>query len=221
MLDNGDQCICISTNVLEAGVDLDFDCGFRSIAGLDSIEQFRGRVNRHGKKPISQVYIFDINEPIFSMLEVTKGRETTLNEIHYAKQYGLEIGSVELMESYFKSYMYKMLSAESWIQKLRTISVSDNVNAGTREYRDIFGDYRAINDDTISVICITETVKVILNNDLTNENVAQNLNRLSGYIIKLRQKKVDELKKASIVMVSDDNWCILPVDHYSFDTGVL
>lgn len=61
-LENGEHITVVSTSLVEAGVDLDFNTVFRQLSGLDSILQAGGRCNREGKDDNGYVYVFDIDE---------------------------------------------------------------------------------------------------------------------------------------------------------------
>lgn len=51
--------LLVATQVIEAGVDIDMDIGYKDISILDSEEQFMGRINRNAKRE-GIVYFFDL-----------------------------------------------------------------------------------------------------------------------------------------------------------------
>jgi len=64
--DNRDKNILlITTQVVEAGVDIDMDLGFKNTSLLDSDEQLAGRVNRNASKETCEVYLFKLDDANF------------------------------------------------------------------------------------------------------------------------------------------------------------
>ena len=75
-LEQGLPVLCISTQLIEAGVDVDFASVIRFLAGLDSIAQAAGRCNRNGIRQTATVHIVNPNEEKIDLLkEIKVGRE--------------------------------------------------------------------------------------------------------------------------------------------------
>jgi CRISPR-associated endonuclease/helicase Cas3 len=75
--------ICISTQLIEAGVDVDFGSVIRYLAGLDSIAQAAGRCNRNGLRPTGSVLIINpANENLDRLPEIRKAKEVTERVLH-------------------------------------------------------------------------------------------------------------------------------------------
>ncbi|MCD1261223.1 CRISPR-associated helicase Cas3' [Paenibacillus athensensis] len=75
-LERKEKVLCISTQLIEAGVDISFECVIRSLAGLDSLAQAAGRCNRHGKDKSRNVYLIDHEEEKLSRLkEISRGKQ--------------------------------------------------------------------------------------------------------------------------------------------------
>tara|TARA_B100001094_G_scaffold329815_1_gene393452 strand:- start:4959 stop:7418 length:2460 start_codon:yes stop_codon:yes gene_type:complete len=92
--------LCISTQLIEAGVDLDFDTVIRFLAGLDSIAQAAGRCNRHGQRSQGEVYIINPDQESLTQLkEIRIGQEQTQRILHECK--GQNLLEPHVMQRYF------------------------------------------------------------------------------------------------------------------------
>jgi len=58
----GEKRIVVTTQLVEAGVDIDLDVVYRDIAPLDSINQSAGRCNRNWLKDIGEVYLYSLQD---------------------------------------------------------------------------------------------------------------------------------------------------------------
>lgn len=54
--------LLVTTQVVEAGVDIDMDIGFKNVSIIDSDEQLAGRVNRNAYKEHCEVYLFKLDD---------------------------------------------------------------------------------------------------------------------------------------------------------------
>lgn len=105
--------ICVTTQLIEAGVDISFRCVVRSLAGLDHAAQAAGRCNRHGEaEQICPVYFIRLrDEQLGSMTDIRDEQGIVDGMLHYAKDEDL-LAPEKLAEYYKKRYSVdpKMLS---------------------------------------------------------------------------------------------------------------
>jgi CRISPR-associated endonuclease/helicase Cas3 len=78
-LEDKTPVICISTQLIEAGVNISFECVVRGVAGLDSVYQAAGRCNRHGEYGVQKpVYVVNVaGENLSRLPDIKTGAEVT------------------------------------------------------------------------------------------------------------------------------------------------
>ena len=106
-LENKQPVICISTQLIEAGVDISMACVIRALGGLDSIAQAAGRCNRHGeKKGKGQVWVLNLQEQDFTRIlpDIQAGK--THAERVFRDFAGQDILQPAAMKRYFEYYFY-------------------------------------------------------------------------------------------------------------------
>jgi CRISPR-associated endonuclease/helicase Cas3 len=125
--------ILVSTQVVEAGVDLDFDMVFRDLGPLDSIVQAAGRCNRNWKITTGQIYILRViddkgmedSKKIYGKILPERTLEFLAN-----KKCISEKELPEIVESYYKDVLYRMNIEKhprcmEWLAKIKALDFQE------------------------------------------------------------------------------------------------
>lgn len=106
--ERGEAVRVVSTQLVEAGVDVDFPVVYRALAGLDSIAQAAGRCNREGNLERGEVFVFVPPKPAPSG-HLRRAAETTVSLLFKSHENPLRR---ELFQSYFEQLYWKAPSLD-------------------------------------------------------------------------------------------------------------
>lgn len=132
-------CRLISTQLIEAGVDVDFPLVLRAMAPFDSILQAGGRANREGSLSQGLVIVF---EPISQQLPPGPYRTGTDTTRELLARGPIDCSDLATIERYFTLYYRRINRDERAIQKLRT----------QFDYPEVSTQFRLITDETATVV---------------------------------------------------------------------
>ncbi|MCT4584259.1 MAG: CRISPR-associated helicase Cas3' [Peptostreptococcaceae bacterium] len=162
--------ILIATQVIEAGVDIDMDIGFKDCSLIDSEEQFVGRINRSCSRQNCKVYFFDYYDETkiykndirinFSLKDkkireyfINKDFGTYFNEVlkkleiekQKANKNSFEIFKESLINlNYSKVEKILKLIDQNDFSLFINFRIYDNENKVYIEGKDVFDEYRNI-----------------------------------------------------------------------------
>jgi CRISPR-associated endonuclease/helicase Cas3 len=101
-LERDQACRVISTQLIEAGVDIDFPVVYRAVTGIDSIAQAAGRCNREGGFEVGEVFVFTPETGI----PAGHFRQTAQTAESVIRTHAEDVLSLEAIEQYFKLYYW-------------------------------------------------------------------------------------------------------------------
>lgn len=106
------KVIVVSTQVVEAGVDIDMDLGFKDRSLIDSDEQLAGRINRNASKNNCVVYLFDCDKTstIYGSDSRYKVQQTDKNIFDYYREILVKKQFHALYNKVFEEKRKKMTS---------------------------------------------------------------------------------------------------------------
>ena len=216
------KVICISTQCLEAGVDLSFECVIRSFAGLDSIAQSAGRCNRHGEKESGQVLIVNCNDENLSRLpDIRIAQDATRLILDSYKEhpelFDQDLLSVKAMDKYYERYYFRRLNEMNYSIPALNTSVYDLLSNNLKwklEYNhkseqqypypigqafDTAGSkFRVIGSDTTGVLVpYGDGIRIIkeLNSDMRNKDVSGELRSAQRFTVNLYSNMLHRLQE--------------------------
>ncbi|MBD1998460.1 CRISPR-associated helicase Cas3' [Leptolyngbya sp. FACHB-541] len=179
-----EPCILVSTQVVEAGVDLDFPIVYRAIGPLDRIVQAAGRCNREGRRPQKgQVIIFNPQEGKMPPGEYRKAFEETA--ILLSRE-NLDWDDPSIFETYFRRVYLGLDTDANKVQNYREVF----------DFPEVAARFKLIPDDTTPV--------VIEYNDRASEIIHRiqryglrsgDLKALQPYLINLRNREFQETEE--------------------------
>jgi len=220
-LKTGQPCRVISTQVMEAGIDVDFPVGFRALAGLDSIIQAAGRVNREMKQDVGNMYVFNPETPFIKRTPefIKQGAavaESTLRD--FADQ----PDSKQAIEHYF-NFLYNLQSPTAFDVK-KILSHFDN---GIEfDFKKAADDFRMIDNNTVAVVIpYDDEAKRLLEQARYHPYPFSLARQLQMYTVNIYENEFKKLQSKGVIETINETYEALTeskmTEFYNEKTGLV
>jgi CRISPR-associated endonuclease/helicase Cas3 len=199
-LENGHPCLVVSTQLIEAGVDLDFPLAYRALGPLDAIIQVAGRVDREGKatgkagKPAGRLIVFKTEDGKTPPNEYAEATGVTQA---LASSRDLQPDDLIAMHYYFERYYGEAdangrgedLAAMRGDRVLKFKTLSDQFEMISSRTRDVFVPYAA------GAVFITD----LMQSHHLDHRLLRSLQR---FVVGLQPWEFDAARRAGLIVES-------------------
>ncbi len=236
LLKRGLPVVCVTTQLIEAGVDISFSCVVRALAGLDNAAQAAGRCNRSGEKGrICPVYIINFKgENLGSLEEIKNAKRISENII--SRNNDADLLSVKKQSEYFdrlfKAYSDKLdyPAGETTLLDLlsknkRKWEVNKSSYAGISQSFKTAGTFFEVIDSSTKNVIVPynkEAAGIIdeLNGDLQPSEKTALLRKAQKYTVSVYVGQERSLVEKGALYVNDCGICSLNKRFYSSEYGI-
>lgn len=240
--------ICVTTPLIEAGVDISFACVIRSVSGLDSIIQAAGRCNRHKELECGSVIIVRLSEEeedisrLFSMYESQKATMRLLNDFQNApEQFEYSLDSQKAIQRYYQlryfeegatKFPYKSIGTLNDLLGKNLLGLKQYARSHTEKIRlplnqafRTAGDEFCVIDDTgksAVLVPYNKTAEQLINQLETCTDFREQkrlLRKSQRYVVNLSANEINKMENA-VRKVADGILLVLSQGYYDSKTGV-
>lgn len=239
--------ICISTQLVEAGVDIDFNTVIRHLAGVDSLVQAAGRCNRNGKMTArGKLYIVNpVDESLSKLKDIRMAKESTLEVLRGVSEdmKSNKLLNEEIIERYFQRHFLKNKDVMTYPVYVSEHGVADTLmnilsknssaeNAYKRRYshgrkplnqgfKTAAKHYKVIENNSRGVLVPYKEGKdlmAVLNTSRCEHDLAVLMKKAQRYSVNLYDYQIDKLyKEGGIFEVRENSGILGLVDRYYSD----
>ncbi len=220
VLRNGKTCRVISTQLVEAGVDIDFPVVYRSLAGLDSIAQAAGRCNREGKLKYGELFVF---KPLKGIPPIADFRARAEEAEAIISRNENNFLSLESIDNFFKSFYWrkgkKLLDKKGIMEDcIRGITTLDF------QFRDMAEKFKIIeNIQKVIIVPYDENADNLIES-LRRYPTKDILRGLQRYTVQIPERAFEEFYNSGYVEpVREDFYVLNDIgmkEAYSEETGL-
>ncbi|MDC7287775.1 CRISPR-associated helicase/endonuclease Cas3 [Blautia schinkii] len=220
-LSEGKECRVVSTSLVEAGVDFDFETVFRELAGIDSIIQAAGRCNREGKRDLNKckTHVFTLEKQ-----EGMSIPETLRLPIKVAEQVAdihEDITSPEAIHEYFsRLYHHK---GEGLDGKNIVGDFEDSVPSFHFPFASVARKFRLIESRTVTILIDAEPEAQAIAERLRYGEYSRSIIREAGqYCINIYEKDFELLYGAGrLKELVKDIYLLRNREQYTKEIGLV
>lgn len=220
-LDDKKICRLVSTQLIEAGVDISFPVVYRAETGIDSIAQAAGRCNREGEVKQGQVYVFHSETPPPPGMLRQSADQGKITLSHHQKD---PIG-LDAVYEYFRRYYWQRTEINGLDKKKIIQRCDEDLGRLNFPFKDVSKEYCLIENNTRSIIIPWDEGESLINRIESRPLFPDRLvlRKLQRYTVAVHSKVFLELKLAGAIRnIFNDGalWILENKSLYSGEIGL-